>query len=58
MLPKPEEIVMFRPADYGGLGVLNVMYKAMACIIKTFLETVGDDKFRASLYNTILLRYF
>ena len=57
MLLKPEEIVMYRPADYGGLGVLNVKYKAMACLIKTFLETAGHDKFRASLYHTILFRY-
>ena len=57
MLLKPKEIVMYRPAVYGGLGVLNVKYKAMACLIKTFLETAGHDKFRASLYHTILFRY-
>ena len=36
-LIKPEELVMNRPASYGGLGILNVKYKAMACLIKTFL---------------------
>ena len=56
-LIKPEELVMHRPASYGGLGILNVKYKAMAGLIKTFLETAGHDKFRPSLYHTILLRY-
>ena len=56
-LLKPEEMVMFRPAVWGGLGVLNVKYKAMAGLIKTFLETAGHDKFRSSLYHTLLFRY-
>ena len=56
-LIKPEELVMHRPASYGGLGILNVKYKAMAGLNKTFLETAGHDKFRPSLYHTILLRY-
>ena len=40
-LLKPEELVMHRPASYGGLGVLHVKLKAMAGLIKTFLETAG-----------------
>ena len=56
-LLKPEEIVMFRPAYFGGLGVLNVKYKAMAGLIKSFLETAGNATFRSSLYHTMLFRY-
>ena len=48
---------MYRPASYGGLGILNVKYKAMAGMIKTFLETAGHDKFRPSQYHTTLFRF-
>ena len=33
-LIKPEELVMHRPASYGGLGILNVEYKAMAASLR------------------------
>ena len=56
-LLKPEERVMFRPSHYGGLGVLNVKYKAMAGMIRSFLETAGNVNFRSSLYHTLLCRY-
>ena len=56
-LIKPEELIMYRPAYYGGLGILNVKVKALAGMIKTFLETAGHDKFRPSLYHTSLYRY-
>ena len=57
LLLKPEELVMYRPAFYGGLGVLNVKSKALAGLIKTFLETAGHEQFRPSLYHTSLFRY-
>ena len=50
-LIKPEELVMFRPPSYGGLGVLNVKTKARAGLIKSFLETAGNVNFRSSLYS-------
>ena len=56
-LLKPEELVLYRPADHGGLGMLNVKLKAMAGLIKTFLETAGHEKFRTSLYHSMLYRY-
>ena len=55
-LLKPEEIVMYRPITYGGLGVINVKLKATAGLIKSFLETVGNENFIPSLYHTILFR--
>ena len=57
LLLKPEELIMYRPASYGGLGILNVKYKAMASLIKTFLETAAHEKFWPSLYHTTLFRY-
>ena len=55
-LLKPEEHVMYRPPSYGGLGVINVKMKAMAGLIKSFLETAGNEKFLESLYHTILFK--
>ena len=50
-LLKPEELVMYRPAIHGGLGVLHVK---MAGLSKTFLETAGHEKFRTSQYHSML----
>ena len=49
--------VVFNSAEHGGLGMLNVKFKAMAGLIKTFLETAGHEKFRTSLYHSMLYRY-
>ena len=57
MLLKPEEMIMVRPALSGGLGVHHVGMKALAGLIKTFLETACNPKFQHSLYHEILLRY-
>ena len=57
MLFKPEEMVMVRPVKYGGLGILDVKYKAMAGLIRSFLETACHPDFRHSLYHELLFRY-
>ena len=54
---KPEELVMYRPSSYGGLGVHNVLLKAQAGLIKSFLETATSPTFRQSLFHNILFRY-
>ena len=54
---KPEELVMFRPPSYGGLGIHHVKYKALAALTKTFLETAGNTKFRNSLFHSNLFRF-
>ena len=54
---KPEELVMHRHPSVGGLGIHNVLIKAQAGLIKTFLETATNSKFRGSLFHTILFRY-
>ena len=54
---KPEEIVMFRPASYGGLGIHHVKYKALAALTRTFLETAGNPKFKISLFHSNLFRF-
>ena len=57
MLLKPEEKVMHRPVNSGGLGVLHVHMKALAGLIRTFLETACNPKFRHSMYHEMLFRY-
>ena len=57
MLLKPEEMVMVRPVTSGGLGVHHVGMKALAGLIKTFLETASNPKFQHSLYHELLFRY-
>ena len=53
---KPEEHVMYRPVSYGGLGVMNVKYRALASLIKSFLEQAGHPQFLPGLYHTALFR--
>ena len=57
LLEKPSEAVMCRPPSHGGLGVSSVRNKAKAILIKTFLETAVNPKFRHSLLHSTLFRY-
>ena len=57
MFEKPSESVMVRPTDYGGLGVLSPKYKALASLIRSFLETAANPKFRRNQYHALLFRY-
>jgi hypothetical protein len=52
-----EELVMFRPAYYGGLEVHNVKYKALAALTRTFLETACNPSFQRSLFHSNLFRF-
>ena len=54
---KPAELVMFRPAYYGGLEVHNVKYKALAALTRTFLETAYNQSFQRSLFHSNLFRF-
>ena len=58
MLLKPEEMVLVRDVQSGGLGVHHVGMKALAGLIRTFLETACNTKFQQSLYHQLLLRYY
>ena len=58
MLLKPEEMIMTRPASFGGLGVHNVKMKALAGLITTFLETACNPKYSQSLYHSNLFRFY
>ena len=56
-LEKPEEVVLYRSRENGGLGLHNVKYKAMAMLIKSFLETAVNKKFISNLYHNALFRW-
>ena len=55
-LEKPQEMVLYRPIQMGGLGVHNVKFKAQASLIRTFLETAVNPSFRQNLLHSILYR--
>ena len=57
-LEKPEEMIMFRPIKMGGLGVHSVKIKALASLIRTFLETSVNPLFLHSMYHTILHKVY
>ena len=57
LLEKPAELVMCRPASYGGLGVASVKFKALAVLIRTFLETAAIPAFRHSLLHSMMFRF-
>ena len=54
---KPSEAVMCRPPSYGGLGVNSIRYKAKAILIRTFLETAINPKFRHSLLHSTMFQF-
>jgi len=54
---KPEEKILFRPADKGGLGLLNIQIRSQACLIKSFLETAANPRFQQNLYHSILFKF-
>ena len=41
----------------GGLGVQHVKFKAMAILIKSFIESAVDPKFINNAYHHALYRY-
>ena len=56
-LIKPEELVLYRSRQLGGLGLVNVKYRAMAELIKSFLDTAINSKFKRNLYHHALYRW-
>ena len=56
-LEKPSELVLYRSSEDGGLGLFNVKIRALALLIRTFLETSINPNFRHNLFHEILFRY-
>ena len=58
MLEKPNELVLYRKVEHGGLGLHNIMCKGLASLITTFLQTAASSRFQQSLYHNSLYRYY
>ena len=56
-LEKPEELVLYRPREEGGLGVHNIKLKSKAILICSFLETSIGSKFTRNNYHHALFRW-
>ena len=57
MLEKPEELILHRPREKGGLGVHHVRCKALAILIRSFLETAISSKFIRNHFHHALYRW-
>ena len=53
-LEKPEEHVLSRSRQQGGLGLMNVQYKALSLLIRSFLETSLLPNFKHNQYHVAL----
>ena len=53
-LEKPEEVVLYRSRKHGGLGLVNLQFKALSLLIRNFLETALNPKFQVNQYHTAL----
>ena len=53
-LEKPQEMILYRPVLYGGLGLHHVKFKSLALLIHSFLETSTNPKYNHNLFHTSL----
>ena len=54
---KPSEAVLHRSVTFGGLGLTSVKHKALAMLIRNFMETAAHPQFRRNLLHSTLFRY-
>ena len=57
-LEKPEEVVLYRSRKLGGLGLVNLQYKALSLMIRNFLETALNPAFQANKYHSALFSWY
>ena len=53
-LEKPEDFILYRPRNHGGLGLLHAECKSQALMIRSFMETAANPKFKKNLYHKAL----
>ena len=56
MLIKPEEMILHRPHNQGGIGLHSVKFKALAGFITSFLQTAVQPAYRYNLLHSLLFR--
>ena len=57
-LEKPEEVFLYRSRKLGGLGLVNLQYKALSLMIRNFLETALNPAFQANKYHSALFSWY
>ena len=57
MLEKPQEMVIHRQVELGGLGVHSVKMRSMAMLIHTFLSQAISTKFANNQFHTCLYKW-
>ena len=57
-LIKPEEIALYKARNFGGLKLINVKYRAMAELIKTFIDTAINPKYITNYFHQALFRWY
>ena len=55
---KPEELVLFRERKDGGLGLISCKHRALAFLIKTFLDLAANPAYIDSLFLNTLYRVY
>ena len=58
LLEKPDELILYRDIEDGGLGMMNIQTRAKAALISTFLQTAINPNFIRNHYHNYLYRYF
>ena len=56
-LEKPEDFVLYRPRNLGGLGLIHSESKAQALLIRSFMETAANPSFKRNLFHEALYRW-
>ena len=56
-LETPEEMILCRSRENGGLGLTHVKWKATAELIRSFLETALIQKFQLNSFHVALFRW-
>ena len=56
LLFKPEELLLFRHASQGGLGLISVKLKAQAHFLRTFLDLAANPSYLNSMYLNAIYR--
>ena len=56
-LEKPEELILYRSRKQGGLNVINVKVRALAELIKSFIDTATNPKFKTDPYHQALYNW-
>ena len=57
LLEKPQEMMLYRQVEQGGLAMYNIKTRAMAMLIHTFIAQAANPKYYTNLYHSSLLRW-